>query len=385
MHKKIICLLIVFTLLSINVFSFAATKQELQNQQADIESNKSAAEEELEQVKTELSETMQEVQKLSQSILENEAKLEEINLKLQNLQNEIDKTKQKLQEAEANYAKQKDTLEERIIAQYKAGKTSYLDVLLNSTSLSDFISNYYLVGKIAKYDDQLLDEIEEEKEKITKTKTDLEEKESTFKVEKAKQEKTNVVLKNSKAQKDTYVTRLSEDEKALQQKIDEYDTAMLEVERQLKQFQNQNTASSSSGTGFVAPSGNGQLLWPLPGYSGRSSSYGMRYHPITGVWKMHTGIDIPAPSGTPILAAESGIVVTAGWNSGGYGNYVIIYHGGTTYTLYGHCVELYVTAGEKVTRGQTIAGVGTTGSSTGNHLHFEVRIDGTHHNPMDYV
>ena len=384
MYKKVISILIVFTLLSMNVYCFAATRQELQTQQTDLENNKIQAEEDLEEVKSELSETMQENQKLSESITQNETKLEEINLKLKKLENEIEETKNELQTAEANYAKQKDTLEERVVAQYKAGKTSYLDVLLNSTSLSNFISNYYLVGKIAKYDDQLLEEIEEEKERIKKTKEQLEEKESTFKVEKARQEKTNVVLKNSKAQKDTYVTRLSEDEKALQQKIDEYDTAMLEVERQLKQFENQNV-SSSDGSGFVTPSGNGQFLWPLPGYSGRSSSYGMRYHPITGIWKMHTGIDVPAPSGTPILAAESGKVVTAGWNSGGYGNYVIIYHGGTTYTLYGHCVELYVTAGQTVTRGQTIAGVGTTGSSTGNQLHFEVRIDGTHHNPMDYV
>lgn len=383
MYKKIVSLLVILTLLSINVFSFAATKQELQNEKNNITNSKNEAEQELEEVKTELSETMKEVQKLSESILENENKLEEINLKLKNLQTEIDQTKKELQEAEANYAKQKDVLEERLVAQYKAGTTSYLDVLLNSTSLSNFISNYYLVGQIAKYDDQLLDEIEEEKEKIKQTKEQLEEKESSFKVEKAKQEKTNVLLKNSKAQKDTYMSRLSEDEKTLQQKIDEYDTAMQEVERQLREYQNQN--NSSSGGGFEAPSGNGQLLWPLPGYSARSSSYGMRYHPITGVWKMHTGIDVPAPSGTPILAAESGVVVTSGWNSGGYGNYIIIYHGGTTYTLYGHCVALYVSKGETVTRGQTIAGVGTTGSSTGNHLHFEVRINGTHHNPMDYV
>ena len=148
-----------------------------------------------------------------------------------------------------------------------------------------------------------------------------------------------------------------------------------------KEIQSMSTASS------VVYNGNGQFGWPLPGYSvgsGSGSKFGMRVHPVTGVYKLHTGVDIPAPSGTPIYAAEAGKVITASYK-GAYGNCVIIDHGGSYSTLYGHQSRIAVSVGETVSRGQVIGYVGTTGYSTGNHLHFEVRVNGTPQNPLSYT
>jgi murein DD-endopeptidase MepM/ murein hydrolase activator NlpD len=128
----------------------------------------------------------------------------------------------------------------------------------------------------------------------------------------------------------------------------------------------------------------GVMKWPTPGYTRVSSPYGMRIHPIYKVKKMHTGIDIDAPSGAKIVAANSGKVILAGWN-GGYGNCVIIDHGGGLATLYAHQSKILVSVGDKVQKGDTVGKVGSTGLSTGPHLHFEVRKNGSTTNPIPYV
>ena len=391
MRKKIVSMMTIAILVSINVCSLAVTASDLNN----VKNQKNEAEEQLGNVKVEMSATMQEIQKLSDSITENEGKLEEINSKLKTLQTEMDETKKELEKAEENYGKQKDTLEERLVAQYKSGTTSYLDVLLNSTSLSNFISNYYLVGKIAKWDNQLLEEIEKEKTKIEETKKGLEVKEAEFKVEKANQEKTNVLLKNAKAQKNTYVAKLSEDEKSLQQKIDDYQKEMDAIEAEL-----QRIASNASGGGGHVYTG-GQLTWPCPNYSRISSYFGNRESPGGGVGsRNHKGIDMAAPHGVAILAADAGTVITVSNTcshdypktvatkcgcGGGFGNYVMISHGNGLVTIYAHCSSINVSKGQSVAAGQQIANVGCTGYSTGNHLHFGTLLNGTYVDPAPYL
>ncbi len=132
----------------------------------------------------------------------------------------------------------------------------------------------------------------------------------------------------------------------------------------------------------------GPFAWPVPGATRVSSEYGWRIHPIQGTRKFHTGIDIPAATGTPITAAADGTVVFAGWK-GGYGNALIISHGGGLYTLYGHCISLTASNGDEVKKGQKVALAGSTGNSTGPHLHFEVRkgtsMNAAHTTPWDYL
>lgn len=368
--KKLISLLIIIVLVSFSIGSaFATTQDELNS----LNSQKNQAQQELEGVQTELSETMKEIDKLTQSISENEEEVAKLNEQLTVLIKEIEETKKQLEETEELYNKEEELLEKRLVTSYKSGGASYLDVLLNSSSLSDFISNYYYISKIAESDRELLERIESEKIKIQTTKEELEKKQNEYKEAKANIEKINITLKNSRMIKDNYVAELSENEKSLQSKIDEYDAGIASIEAEIRRAQAQNINSDLHYEGGV-------MSWPLPGYSGTSSSFGYRYHPITGVWRMHTGLDIPAPAGTSIRAAEDGVVQTSTYN-GSYGNYLLIYHGGTTYTLYAHCSALYKLVGDTVTKGEVIAAVGTTGSSTGNHLHFEVRQNGTYINP----
>ena len=141
-----------------------------------------------------------------------------------------------------------------------------------------------------------------------------------------------------------------------------------------------NNGSSSSNSSYLG----GQMAWPVPSSSYISSPFGYRIHPIYGYSKLHTGMDIGASSGSAIVAANAGTVISSGWN-GGYGKCIVVDHGGGVTTLYAHCSALYVSVGQSVTRGQQIAAVGSTGNSTGPHCHFEVRINGSYVNPYPYV
>ncbi len=368
--KRVILLLLAIILISfIEVKIFATTQDELDS----LNLQKKEVTQELEGVHTELSQTIQEIDKLTQSISENELQVAVLNDELQILSKEIKESKKDLEEKEKLYTKEERLLQNRLIANYKSGTASYLDVLLNSSSLSDFISNYYYISKVAKSDRELLEKIENEKKKIEEIKNELEKKETKYKESKVNMEKINISLRNSKQIKNNYLAELSENERSLQAKIDEYDAGIASIEAEIRRVQAQNLNSDMHYEGGV-------MSWPLPGYIGTSSSFGYRFHPITGVWRMHTGLDIPAPGGTFIRAAEDGVVQTATYNSS-YGNYLLIYHGGTTYTLYAHCSVLYKSVGDTATKGEVIADVGTTGSSTGNHLHFEVRQNGTYINP----
>ena len=168
------------------------------------------------------------------------------------------------------------------------------------------------------------------------------------------------------------IHRLEAQEAAL-----EAESKRLEAEIRELQWQYEKLLGNDDGTLH--------FLWPAPSGKYITSYYGYRTHPISGQWKMHNGIDIGAAGGTNIVASEEGVVVTATWNEGGYGWYVIIYHGEGISTLYAHASKLLVKAGDQVRRGQVIALVGNTGASRGDHLHFEVRLNGTPRNPLDYL
>ncbi|WP_294586795.1 oligosaccharide flippase family protein, partial [uncultured Ruminococcus sp.] len=178
--------------------------------------------------------------------------------------------------------------------------------------------------------------------------------------------KTAKILENTKTVRENYISKLSDQEKSIQEKIDEYNTRFAEINAEILAI-----ARDGIDTQYIG----GELAWPVPGYTRISSKYGMRTHPITGVYKLHTGVDISAPLGANFIAANDGIVTKAGYNSA-YGNMVIIDHGGGVSTLYAHGSEILVQVGQVVKRGESILKVGSTGYSTGPHAHFEVRLNG---------
>mgnify|MGYP003301514136 CR=1 FL=1 len=287
----------------------------------------------------------------------------------------IAKAEYELEESNKRYEKQKELLETRLVAMYETGDMSYLDLLFNSKSISEFLSNYFLIEEIAKADTELLETVEAERIYNKKLKETLETKKLILTASRETIEKNAIALENMGIIKNSILKRLTEEEIALHEQIEEYQKQIAEIEKEIRLL-----ALANIGEEYVG----GTMAWPVPGYKRITSSFGMRTHPITGVYKLHTGVDIGAPMGSQFVAANDGIVTYAGWNTA-YGNMVIVDHGGGITTLYAHGSEILVSVGDTIYQGHPILKVGSTGYSTGPHAHFEVRINGDYVEPLDYI
>ena len=348
---------------------------QLQNERNEIQGQVQNVNEQLENVQTGLSDTMKQIQNLEEKIQSYQDEIDSLSTQTTGLKESIEQLEQSLKIAEANYEEKKKNLELRLIALYQTGETTYLDVLLDSKSITDFISRYYFITQIADYDSKILEEAEIEKARIEIAKNTLTAQREQYRVAKDNAEKTAILLENTRIVKNEYISHLSEEEKQLQEKIDIYNQQMRQIDSEILLI-----TRASLGTDYVG----GGFIWPVPGYTRVTSPFGMRVHQITSVFKLHTGTDVGAPTGTNFLAMNSGLVVKAEYNTA-YGNMVIIDHGGGITTLYAHGSEIMVTVGQYVNRGDTVLKVGDTGYATGPHAHFEIRISGEYIDPMTIV
>lgn len=377
MKKRIFILVILAIFLSCFysvVFSNAATLEEQKN---EVKEEKEKAESELEYVQGEISTSLIRVQELDDNITKAENEINELDTQLKDLQKRVQTTEEELAKKQEKYNANKEMLEKRLAAMYEAGEMTYLQVLFKSSSIIEFISNYYYLQEIAKSDIELLNDIQEEKEKLELVQKQLSEQKANLKLLKAKQEQTYIAMQNNKTIQQSYIKQLSDDEKQLQNKIAEYKAEEQRI---------QNLINFASGMGYDGEYTGGLMAWPVA-KSGTyiTSDYGIREHPVQGVIKQHTGIDIGnAGYGAPIIAATDGVVSYAG-ELGGYGNCVMINHGNGISTLYGHGQAIHTQVGTQVKKGDLIMEVGSTGVSTGPHLHFEVRINGTAVDPKPYL
>lgn len=379
MPKKIIltCLItLVITFAVSTTVVIADDLNELQDRKNQLNQQISQANEQVENIQIELTDTLQQIDNLEQKIETYQTEIDEVSKNLEETQNEISIVEEKLTNLENNYKIQRETFQNRIIAQYEAGDIQYLDVLLSSNTLSEFISNYYLIGEIAKYDRNLLDNIDRQKKQIQNIRIILSEKEKSLKTLKTNKENTSIALENAKVIKNSYAKQLTDEEKETQEKIAGYQRELDNLEAQIVAI-----TSIKVGEDYVG----GEFAWPAPGYSTITSKYGMRVHPILKTHRVHSGTDIAMPMGAYIIAANDGIVTKAGYSTTGYGNMVLIDHGGGVSTLYGHGSEILVQTGQTVKRGDIIMKAGSTGWSTGPHLHFEVRINGQHVDSLPYI
>ncbi len=369
----IIIFLLVFCLLFENIARAETLEEQQQNLQNQIEESTG----QLEYVQEELSSTIVQIQQLDDTIAQAEQEIEDFNTQLTELQAQVDETTANLEALQKNYEENEELLAERLVVLYEKGETSFLDLLLNSSSLTDFLSNYYLLEQIVEADTELLASIEAEKTEVENTQKSLEEQKANLKILKAKREQTYVSMQNNKTVQQNYFNQLSDSEKELQQKIEEYKAEEERIENLIRLAANQEYSGSYTG---------GVMAWPIA-KSGTyiTSDFGIREHPIQGVVKKHTGIDIGnAGFGAPVIAAADGVVTMASYY-GGYGNCVMINHGNGISTLYGHGQKILTTVGTEVKKGDLIMEVGSTGNSTGPHLHFEVRINGSPVDPKPYL
>ena len=333
----------------------------------------------LQYVQSELSNALFEIQKLNDNIDEYQKQIDDLNSQISQTEDELQSANDKLTTLEQSYNENYELLSERIVTLYEAGDTSYLDVLLQSSNIVEFISNYFLITQLVEYDNELLDKIEYERKTMELTRNSLEEKNNSLKDLKTKKEQTALVLENTKTMQQVYSAQLTQEEKKIQEEIQKYVTEQRNLEAQIQLALLGSNRYSFQYTG-------GQFIWPIA-KSGTyiTSQFGNREHPIQGVEKLHSGIDIGnAGFGAPVVAAADGVVTYAGW-LGGYGNCVMIKHSDSLITLYGHGQTILTTVGKQVSQGETIMEVGSTGNSTGPHLHFEVRLNGTSVNPLPYL
>ena len=378
--RKFLCIVLAFIIICTYITVVYAEDSNnnltnLQEQQQDLQNQLNESNDQLEEVQSQLSENLQQIEKLDEKIKQSEEKITKLNEQVTQLQTEISDIQAKLEVAEKNYETQKQVMEKRLVAIYEAGDTRYIDVLLKSNNISEFLSSYYLITEITSMDQSLLEEVEAQKKEIELSKQKLEKNQTSLATALQTQTQTSTVLQNTKTLRENYIARLSDEEKAKQAQIDEITAQYEAVNNQILEL-----AKQGLDTAYIG----GVLAWPVPGYTKITSNYGMRVHPITGQYKLHTGVDISAPIGANFVAANDGIVTKAEYNTA-YGNMVIIDHGGGISTLYAHGSEILVTVGQTVKRNEAILKVGSTGYSTGPHAHFEVRINGVVTNPIEYI
>ena len=361
--KVVVAILLIILMLSTNVMiTFAATKSELQQQQDEIQDKIDEAEAKQEEVGEKITEATEKIKELSSQISAYENQIEELDGKLSDLEDSIEETEKELEEAEEQYDEQQKMLQARIVAQYEAGETTYLDVILGGGSLWDMVSNWQIVSDIAEKDNQLLEQIEANKNEIEVAKQTLEDSKEQIETLKTTKEQTSKSLKNSQAIKEQQVSELNEEEKLLQEEIDKLNAENKEIQRQLA------AAEQKYSDKIANLGGNGTLQRPV-----KSGVITATMYYSSGVY--HGALDYGIPVGTNVYAAAEGVVLVAGWSSSGYGNYVCLQHSNGMRTYYAHGNgTFYVKPGDVVQRGQLIMLSGNTGRSTGPHLHFEVRV-----------
>lgn len=383
--KKKLCVVIAVVIILMNPFYVIsiAENETVSDTVSELTEKRKLAQEEIskntakvDELEIQISDLMAEIQNLTDNIYKYEIEVAVLDKEIDELDIKIYEIEAQLSEAEKKYIKQKELLNKRIVAQYEAGEVFYLDILLSSNDLIEFISNYYLIGEIAELDNDMLNSYKAQKDQVNTIKQELDKYKTELKRKKDSQEKSAIVLSNIRILKNNQLSNLSEQEQQLQREIDEYQKQVQDIEVELL-----IALTSNLGGEYVG----GALAWPVPGYTTITSTFGMRVHPIYGVYRMHTGVDIGgAPVGAFFVAANDGTVVTSKYSSS-YGNVVVIDHGGGLSTLYAHGTERLVEVGDEVKKGEPVLTVGSTGVSTGPHAHFEVRINGTCVDPLDYI
>lgn len=305
-----------------------------------------------------------------------EEKITEANKRMEKINSESEKLKEEIKKLEKNIASNEESLGERLKVINNNYTLGYLKVILSSNSISDFLNNIYIVQEVVEQDKQMLEELENDKNEVENKKVTLDKNKEEEKVIKDELIKDKVSLEEDKAELKQLKKELVNEEEELEEKLQKI------AAEKASASENSNSSNSDSSGSSNTVISNGS--WPVPGHSTVSSPFGYRIHPVLGVKKLHTGIDIPAPTGTPAVAVASGTVIYAGVQ-GSYGNTVMIRHDNGLVSLYAHNSSLVVSVGDKVKKGQVVTKIGSTGRSTGPHLHFEIRVNGTPQNPLNYL
>ncbi|MEG1459974.1 MAG: peptidoglycan DD-metalloendopeptidase family protein [Oscillospiraceae bacterium] len=385
---SIICIILVLVLVGSLLFStlgpaLAVSQSEidaLKNQQSQIAQQRADLKTKMSQIETQKAAIVDQKTALDEQNELARKEIEVINEQIAIYDKLIAQKAEELVEARKVEAKQKEALRVRMRAMEENGSLSYLAIVFEASSFSDLLSRVDFISEIMKYDKNLEDAYIAARENVEKVKAEYEETQ-------AQQQETRKELEAKKADLETQIANAVQLITGLEADLEKYkaeEATNNAREAQIRASIDQKIAElerqQAAGGGTITPS-TGQFTWPTPSCTSTGSGFGMRKHPIFGDMRFHSGVDIPASYGATIVASDSGTVVSAVFSSS-YGNYVVISHGNGTSTLYAHMSSMAVTSGQSVTKGDTIGYVGSTGWSTGAHLHFEVKIGGALVDPM---
>ena len=390
MYLKVVSILVIATVI-LNTVSISYAASSISSQKNELNQKIQETKDNLNEVNSQKEESQNKVNDLSSQIDSYESQISSLKSEIETKTNEVNELQKQLDELEAEREKNQSLLDERLVTLYESGEVSYLDMLLSSADLTEFISSYYMIETLTAADKELIQNLENDKKEIAETQEKVNASLSEIETKKTELEGIQTELNKAKNQEQTKVDKLTEQSHALESDVEEYEKKMKELdakekaqeaalqkkyeEAKKKAEQGNSSGSSSSSTGgsvssqgFIRPVKSGSITATMYYSSG----------------KYHGAVDFGVSVGTPVYAAADGIVTYAGVMSG-YGNCVMINHGDGIVTLYGHGQEIYTELGATVKQGDVIMAVGSTGNSTGPHLHFEVRKFGVAVDPIPYL
>lgn len=361
----------------------AAARQEVNKLKSGL-TDVEAVKKELEKSKNDLTAYVTELDNELSGIQE---KIGQYNTLITEKEQQITDTTAELDAAVKQQTDQYEAMKQRIKFMYEKGDTFYLEMLFSSSSLSDLINKADYIEALSQYDRDKLDEYTEITQMVQLCKEELEAEKEVLDEAKSAVEAEEASVNSLLREKENQLYAVSNDISSKEAAIKEYEAQIADENATIAALEKavaEEKARLEAENAQARIYNGGMFAWPCPAYKRISDEYGYRMHPTLGVQQFHNGLDMAAPAGSAILAAYDGDVVAAAY-SGSMGNYIMIDHGSGLYTIYMHCSALYVSKGQTVTKGQNIAAVGSTGRSTGNHLHFGVRLNGSYVSPWNYL
>lgn len=420
--RKISTVVLMSIIISTGTTSFADKINDLKKEQDGIKNELKTKQEKIKETQNQSKTVEEQIDVLDRKVNKASLDLSKVEGELKTIEKNIEQNLIELEKAEKILEEKQENFEARIKVMYMNGNVGYLELLLTSKDIKDFFSRKDMVQAIAEQDKELLRVMKEQKEIIEEKKAELAGQRASLSATKTKLESRKKDLQTATRQKQDLMSRLQKDVATFEQEYDKLNDFAKSVGDKILKLQDEqrqreeaqraaadakrreeeakknaasNTKPSNNQPSNNQPSNNqpsdsssssvgGKMAWPVPSTGRISSYFGYRIHPIFHTKKLHTGIDIPAPAGANVIAASNGTVIYSGW-LGSYGNTVMIDHGGGIVTLYAHNSSTVVSVGQSVGRGTSIAKVGSTGNSTGPHLHFEVRKNGEYIDPLPWI
>ncbi|MEW6621878.1 MAG: peptidoglycan DD-metalloendopeptidase family protein [Bacillota bacterium] len=376
--KKGIALVLALLIMAFSLSIASADELEnLKKQQNELERKMQDGQRALQQKQQQFSSLSEQVRYLENQISRVERELATLNTNLKNAEKRVTEAEEELHQIESDLQERVELFKQRLKRIYQNGDVSLFEVLTESTSLTDFLVRFELLKKIAQQDMAMVEEIDRQRLKAEEKKEELEKRRDNVALLKKQSEAKKAQLEEQRKEQQAFLAQVNQEKSVIERALAELEADSVKLASRIREIQ-----LSRNRSGLLAPTG--KFAWPTPGYTRITSDYGMRVHPILKTRSMHTGIDIAAPNGSKAVAGEVGEVIYAGW-FGGYGWTVVLDHGGGISSMYPHLSKITVKEGQIVGRGEEVGKVGTSGLSTGPHIHFEVRKEGDPINPWPYL